>query len=174
MACLPVCITQHIMSIFQQKIIQLAKRKEKTQSKEKTSSRTRLRYDTDMRIIALLSHSVVSDSLWPHGLQPARLLCPWDYPGNNSGVGCPALFQGIFPTQGANPGLLHCWQILYHLSHQGSPRILKCVAYPFSRASSWPELKWGFLHCRQILYQLAMREIRLIRMIIMIKLLIYD
>ena len=50
MACLPVCITQHIMSIFQQKIIRLAKRKEKTQSKEKTSSRTRLRYDTDMRI----------------------------------------------------------------------------------------------------------------------------
>ena len=46
--------------------------------------------------------------------------------------------QGIFPTQGSNPGLLHCRQILYCLSHQGSPRILEWVAYPFSRESSWP------------------------------------
>ena len=41
--------------------------------------------------------------------------------GKNTGVGCHALFQGIFPPQGSNPGLLHCRQILYHLSHQGSP-----------------------------------------------------
>ena len=41
--------------------------------------------------------------------------------GNNAEVGCYALLQGIFPTQGSNPGLLHCRQILYHLSHQGSP-----------------------------------------------------
>ena len=46
------------------------------------------------------------------------------------------LLQGIFPTQGLNPGLLHCRQILYCLSHQGSPRILEWVAYPFSRGSS--------------------------------------
>ena len=44
--------------------------------------------------------SVVSDSLRPYGLWPARLLCPWDSPGKNSGVGCCALLQGIFPTQG--------------------------------------------------------------------------
>ena len=44
-----------------------------------------------------------------------------DSPGKNAGVGCPALLQGIFPTQGLNPGLPNCWQILYHLSHQGSP-----------------------------------------------------
>ena len=44
----------------------------------------------------------------------------------------------IFPTQGSNPGLLHCRQILYCLSHQRSPRILEWVAYPFSRGSSWP------------------------------------
>ena len=50
-----------------------------------------------------------------------RLLCPWDSPGRNTGVGCYALFQGIFPTQGSNSHLLHCRQILYHLSHQGSP-----------------------------------------------------
>ena len=50
-----------------------------------------------------------------------QLLCPWNSPGKNIGVGCPALLQGIFLTQGLNPGLLHCRQILYHLSHQGSP-----------------------------------------------------
>ena len=44
-----------------------------------------------------------------------------DSPGNNAGVGCHALFQGIFPIQGSNPGLPHCRQILYCLSHQGSP-----------------------------------------------------
>ena len=52
------------------------------------------------------SHSVVSDSLWPHGLQPTRLLCPLDSPGKNTGVGCHFLLQGIFPTQGSNPHLL--------------------------------------------------------------------
>ena len=45
--------------------------------------------------------SVVSDSLRPHGLQPTRLLCPWDSPDKNTGVGCRALLQGIFPTQGS-------------------------------------------------------------------------
>ena len=49
--------------------------------------------------------SVVSDSLQPRGLQPARLLCPWDFPGKNIGVGCHFLHQGIFPTQGSNPHL---------------------------------------------------------------------
>ena len=49
-----------------------------------------------------------------------RLLCAWDSPGKNTGVGCHALLQGIFPTQGSIPGLLHCRWILHHLSHQGS------------------------------------------------------
>ena len=48
-----------------------------------------------------------------------------DSPGQNTVVGFHAFFQGIFPTQGSNPGLPHCRQILYHLSHQGSPRILE-------------------------------------------------
>ena len=48
----------------------------------------------------VLSHSVVSDSLKPHGLQLTRLFCPWDSPGKNSGVACHALVQGIFLTQG--------------------------------------------------------------------------
>ena len=109
----------------------------------------------------MLSRSVVSDSLKPHGLEPARLLCPWGFsrqeywsglpcppsgdlpnpgieprsptlqtnsllsepPGKpkNTGLGSSSLFQRIFPTQESNPGLLHCRQILYQLSYQGSP-----------------------------------------------------
>ena len=63
-----------------------------------------------------LSHSVRSDSLRPHGVQPARLLCPWNSPGKNTGVSCHSLLQGIFPTQGS-----HCRQILHHLSSERSP-----------------------------------------------------
>ena len=66
--------------------------------------------------------SVVSDSLRPHGLQPTRLLCPWDFPGKTTGADCHFLLQGVFPTQGSNPGLPHRRQMLYRLSHQGSPR----------------------------------------------------
>ena len=76
------------------------------------------------------SHSVVSDSLRPHGLHS-----PWDSPGI---VGSRSLLQGIFPTQGSNPGLLHCRQILNQLSHQGSPSKLEWVAYPFCSRSSSP------------------------------------
>ena len=68
-----------------------------------------------------ISCSAVSDYLRPHGLQPTRRLCPWASPGKNTGVGCRFLLQGIFLTQGLNLGLQHCRQILYHLSHQGSP-----------------------------------------------------
>ena len=60
-------------------------------------------------------------TLQPHGLQPTRLLGPRDSPGKNTGVGSHSLLQGIFLTQGSNLGLLNCRQILYHLSHQGSP-----------------------------------------------------
>ena len=67
----------------------------------------------------IVSCSVVSDSLRPHGLWPARLLCPWDSPGKNTGMNIHSLLQGIFQTQGSNPGLLHWRQILYCLSHQG-------------------------------------------------------
>ena len=50
------------------------------------------------------SHSVVSDSLRPHGLYPTRLLCPWDFPGKSTGVGCHSLLQEIFPSPGIEPG----------------------------------------------------------------------
>ena len=65
------------------------------------------------------SRSVVSDSLRPRGL-----CSPCNSPGQNSGMGSLSLLQGIFPTQGSNPGLLHCRRVLYQLSHQGSPRNL--------------------------------------------------
>ena len=70
----------------------------------------------------VLSHSVVYDSLWPPWTvcSPPGSSVHGDSPGENTGVDCHALLQGIFPTQGSNPGLLHCRQILYCLSHQGN------------------------------------------------------
>ena len=61
-------------------------------------------------------HSVGSDSLWPHGLYS-----PWNAPGPNTGVGSLSIPQGIFPTQGSNPGLPHRRWILFQLSYRGSP-----------------------------------------------------
>ena len=77
--------------------------------------------------------SVMSNSLRPHGLYS-----PWNYLGQKTGVGSCSVLQGIFQTQGSNPGLPHYRHILYHLSHQRSPRILEWVAYPFSRRFSQP------------------------------------
>ena len=85
--------------------------------------------------LIFLSHSVMSDSLRPHS--------PWNSPGQNTGVGSLSLLQGIFPTQGSNPALLHCRWILYQLSHMGRPRILEWVAYPFFSRSSQPRNQTG-------------------------------
>ena len=82
------------------------------------------------------SHSVMSDSLRPL----------WNSPGQIPGVGSLSLLQGIFPTQGSNPGLLHCRWVLYQLSHKGTPRILEWVAYPFSRGSCWTR-NWTWVSC---------------------------
>ena len=68
-----------------------------------------------------------------HGILQARIM----------ELGSLSLLQGIFPTQGSNPDLQHCRQILYQLSHQGSPRLLEWVAYPFSRGSSQPRNQTG-------------------------------
>ena len=62
--------------------------------------------------------SVVTDILQPRRLWPTRLLCPWNSQGKSTGMGCHFLLQGIFPTQALSPGLLHCRQMLYLLSHQ--------------------------------------------------------
>ena len=136
---------------------------------------------------AMRSRSVVSNSLQPPGLQPARFLCPWGFsrqehwnalpyppPGNlpnpgikprsptlqvdflpseptNTGVDILSLLQGIFPTQESNWGLLHCRQILYQLSYQGSQLlykiiILKIMYLSFGLASG----AWSLYnpHCR--------------------------
>ena len=74
-------------------------------------------------VCVCVSGLVVSDSLWPQGLWPARLLCPWESPDKNAAVGCHSVLQEIFPTQGLKPGLSHCRQILYHLSCQASPNM---------------------------------------------------
>ena len=68
--------------------------------------------------------------LWPHGLQPARLLCPWDSPGKSTRVDCYFLLQKIFPTQRQNPHLLSLlhWQVgSLPLSHLGSPLLFYMV-----------------------------------------------
>ena len=89
---------------------------------------------------------VMSNSLRPTVCSLVGSSVHGDSPGKNTGVGCHALLQGIIPTQGLNPGFPHCRQILYCLSHQGRPRILKWAAYPFFRGSSQPR-NWTEVSC---------------------------
>ena len=91
------------------------------------------------------SHPLSSRSP-PDSLQPDGLYSPWNSPGQNAGAGSRSRLQRIFPTQGSNPSLLHCRWILHCLSHQGSPRILEWVVYPFSSRSSWPR-NWIRISC---------------------------
>ena len=77
-------------------------------------------------------------------IESPSLLCPWDSPGKGTGVGGHAVLQGIFPTQGWNPGLLHYRWILYHLSHQGRPsNKLKCLSLSRVRVFATP---WTVAH----------------------------
>ena len=90
----------------------------------------------------LFSQSFISAEKWKVKVSCFWLFAiPWNSP--ESRVGSLSLLQRIFPTQGSNPGLLHCRWILYQLSHKESPRILEWVAYPFSRGSSWPRNRIG-------------------------------
>ena len=66
-----------------------------------------------------------------------QVLCPWNFPGKSTGVGCHYLLQGIFLTQGLNPGLLHCRQMLYHLSHQGNPKEIEDDSEKMESPCSW-------------------------------------
>ena len=79
-----------------------------------------------------------------------------DSPGKNTGVPCHALLQGIFPTQGSNPGLLHCRRILFPFEPPGKPKNTTVGSLSLLQGI-FPaqELNWGLLHCRQILYQLS-------------------
>ena len=99
----------------------------------------------------------MSDSFWPHGLYS-----PWNFPDQNTGAGSFSLLQGIFPTQGSNPGLQHWRRILYQLSPKGSTRLLEWVAYPFSSGSFWPR-NWMKVSCiaGRFFTSWAMREAQL-------------
>ena len=106
--------------------------------------------------------SFMSDSA-THGLQPTRLLCSWDFPSKNTGVGCHFLLQEIFPTQGQNPSLLHllyCQAVSLPLHHLGSyiytPQYIwhhkqSTALQVMSRADSIPH---SFSHCPYLLNRL--------------------
>ena len=100
-------------------------------------------------LFVCVSHSVVFNSLRSRGLWPTRLLCPWDSLGKNTGVSSHSLLQGLFSTQGLDLGLLHFRQILYCLSHQGSPPCLnlsyRCCGDVF-KGSIYPQAI-SFLRC---------------------------
>ena len=92
------------------------------------------------------SCSVVSDSLQPHA---------WNSPGQNAGVGSLSLLQGIFPTQGLNPGLPHCRRILYQLNHKGSPQVMRHGQKIEKKESElWSQLQ-GFRSQFMLIPQLA-------------------
>ena len=78
-------------------------------------------------------------TLQPRGLEPARLLCPWDSPGKDIGVGSLSLIQGMLPTQVSNPGLPHCRRIISCLSHQQALCLLQWIST-------------GYLILRMIMY----------------------
>ena len=133
-------------------------------------------------------NSVMSNSLWHRGLEPTRLLCPWNSPGKNTGVGCHSLLQGIFLTQQLSPHTLHCKQILYLLSHLqfSSVQSLSCIwlmltplivahqaalSMEFSRQDTGVDshfllqgifltqgLNSCLLHCRQMFYHVSHQE----------------
>ena len=94
--------------------------------------KTDLFYVRDSKLsFYVLSHSGVSGSLWSYGLWPTRLLCPWDSPDKNTGVGSHALLQGIFLTQGCNPhflGLLHRQADSLPLEPPGKPQKQMCTS----------------------------------------------
>ena len=104
------------LSILNQGVIFLFPYKVRSLFNRKREASTKSCRAWSFRILWSESRSVVSDASWPHGLYS-----PWNSPGQNTGVGSHSLLQGIFPTQGSNSGLPHLNQILYQLSHQGSP-----------------------------------------------------
>ena len=82
----------------------------------------------------------------PTDCSPCQSLCPWNSPGKNTEVGSHSLLQIIFPTQGSNLGLLHCRQVLHHLSHQGNSslkHIPKVLLPPCLGLEIWTCEFWG-------------------------------
>ena len=133
------CILTWIVSDFQKKTLHVKiERKGEMFSRQGTPSLevTRWGFSAQLKLALQIetmesgsesiSWSVMADSLWPHGLLPARLLCPWDAPGKSTGVGSHSLLQGIFLTQGSNLGLLrllHCQMDPLPLALPGKPQL---------------------------------------------------
>ena len=118
--------------------------------------------DSKNHCCVVLSHSVMSESLWSHGLGPARLLCSWGYSRQEYWSGMPCPPPGDLPNPGIEPRSPTLQQILYRLSHQGSPTwnspgqktgvgSLSLLQGTFPILGSNP----GLPHCRWILYQLS-------------------
>ena len=104
----------------------------------RTRDRTRVSYIAG-RFFIIWTNTETQMILWKWKWKLLQFFATQNSPGQNTGVGSLSLLQGIFPILGSNPGLLHCRQILYQLSHKGNPRILelkKRKAYPFSSRSS--------------------------------------
>ena len=92
--------------------------------------------------------SDISDSVWAYGLQPARLLWIWDSPGKNTGVCCHAILQGTSLTQGLNPRLLNCRQILYCWATRKAFSEFSCCSVAVVSDSLWPHgLQHASLPC---------------------------
>ena len=98
---------------------------------QETSSNTLLL--TKWSEVKSLSHVWLFATPWA-----IALLHPWNFPGKSTGMGCHFFFQGILLTQGLNPGLLHCRQMLYCLSHQGSPILLLNKLHPLLICHQFP------------------------------------
>ena len=95
-----------------------------------------LNYHTVYLKLESESCSIMSNSLWPHGLYS-----PWNSPSQNTGVGSHSLLQGILPIQESQPGLPYFMWILYHLSHQGSPFYIHTHKYVYTQTHYWYILK---------------------------------
>ena len=97
--------------------------------------------------VQLLSHVRLS---WPDGLQPARLLRPWDSPGKSTGVGCHFLLQGIFPTQGSNPGLPHCRLVVLFLVFWDLPAVFYSGYTNLPSYQQWTRLLFSPHPCQHL------------------------
>ena len=106
--------------------------------------------------MAVHACSVMSNSLWPHGLEPARFLCPWDFSGENTIAGCHFLLQGIFPSQGSNLCLLHWLLLLRRFS-----RVRLCATPQTAAQQAPPSL--GFSrqeHCSGVPFPSPVHEVK--------------
>ena len=113
----------------------------------------RIKWRNVRKIASTVPGPVMSDSLQAHGLQPARLLGPRNSPGKNTGVGCHALLQGIFPTQGS-PRSPTLQADSLPAEPQGKPKNTEVDSLsPLQQIFATQESNWDLLHCRRILYQ---------------------